>query len=90
MKNTKTPLYLIIFVLTLLLSISLIKTSQMTQKTPKTEFIEVRDTLTEIKWDTITLSKEKNGAATGQRHSLCLKERYPDCDRLSRSTTTHK
>ena len=59
MKNTKTPLYLIIFVLTLLLSISLIKTSQMTQKPPKTEFIEVRDTLTEIKWDTITLSKEK-------------------------------
>lgn len=31
----------------------------MTQKPPKIEFIEVRDTLTEIKWDTITLSKEK-------------------------------
>jgi len=59
MKNTKTPLYLIIFLLASLLSISLIKTSQMTQKPPKIEFIEVRDTLTEIKWDTITLSKEK-------------------------------
>jgi hypothetical protein len=59
MKNTKTPLYLIIFILASLLSISLIKTSQMTQKPPKIEFIEVRDTLTEIKWDTITLSKEK-------------------------------
>ena len=59
MKNTKTPLYLIIFLLASLLSISLIKTSQMTQKPPKTEFIEVRDTITEIKWDTITLSKVK-------------------------------
>lgn len=59
MKNSKTPLYLIIFLLASLLSISLIKTSQMTQKPPKTEFIELRDTITEIKWDTITLSKEK-------------------------------